>query len=180
MNMSLGTTLDLSNVQPAGEYTPLPEGVYKAICHEFSVSEKDYGVGAKVKFTIVEGKYTGRQISDHFSVIHRTSPQAQDISQRRLRAWCDALGLPPSLESGEVLLHRPVMIKLKVDQPRTVGDKTYGAQNRIETFYAADSATEAKSAPVLRAPAAAVQAKVAAPSPSPVAPTAAKSMPWKR
>jgi hypothetical protein len=187
MNMHFGTRLDLTNVQPAGEYLPVPEGIYKVICHEFEVVQKENFTGGKVKFTIVEGEHANRKVNDFFILTHSTSQQAQDIGQRRLRAWCDALGVSPNIESAEPLIHKPLMAKIKVEKPRTVGDKEYGAQNRIETFMPADSASAATpaAAPVLRPavasvpaakPAAAAQAALAT---TPAA-SAPKAMPWKR
>jgi hypothetical protein len=191
MNMLFGQKLDLSAVAPAGEYTPLPEGVYAVICTEFDVETKnnqkgDLVTGAKVKFQVIEGQYAGRKISDYFIIMHSGSAMAQDIGQRRLRSWCDALGIAPTLESAEPLLHKPVKAKVKIDPTRTVGDKTYNAQNRIETFFAADSASAAApvAAQVIRPAVATVPAArpaAAAPAAPATMPAATpKAMPWKR
>ena len=193
MNMFFGQALDLSETKPQGDYTPLPEGVYTVICTEFDVENKINAkgqnvTGAKVKFQVIDGEHTNRRISDYHIIMHSGSAQAQDIGQRRLRSWCDALGISPILESAEPLLHKPVKVKVKIDPERTVGDKTYGPQNRVETFFPVDSAPAAAPAPkavarpaVAASPApkaavAAAPAKVAAPAPA----QPAKAMPWKR
>jgi len=187
MGMEFGMTLDLTNVEPAKEYeyTPLPEGTYKVICHEFDVVEKPWGKGAKVKFTVIEGEYQNRRCNDFFIILH-TNTQAQDIGQRRIRAWCDALGIPPNLESAEPLLHKPVMAKIKIDPPRVVGDKEYKEQNRIETFFAADVTPAAAPVPpkvtrpaVAKVPAAKPAAAASA-IPATANAAAPKAMPWKR
>lgn len=186
MTMFFGTNLDLSSVKPSGERTefqPIPAGNYKVICTSFEVQPKDYGLGAKVKFQVLDGEYAGKVIFDHFILTHSVSAQAQQIGQSRLRAWTDALGLPPSLDSAKPLINRPVMAKIKIDKERTVGDKTYNAQNRVETFFAEDSATGAGSAaaPVARPAVVASPAPKAAVATSPATgATPAKAMPWKK
>lgn len=185
MNMHFGTRLDLTKIEPAAEYeyVPLPEGVYKVVCHEFEVTEKDWGIGAKVKFTVVEGEHTGRKANDFFIITHRNA-QAQDIGQRRLRSWCDALGIPATLESGEPLIGKVVLAKIKIDPAREKDGKVFNAQNRIEYFLAAEdeSAAVAAPKPVTRPAVAASPAPKAAVAAAPATTqaVASKSMPWKR
>lgn len=180
MSTFFGTQLDLTNVSPQGTYEPVPAGTYRVVCTEFEVVDKDWGKAGKVKFQIIDGPHSNRQINDLFIITHHNSAQAQDIGQRRIRAWCDALGISPVLESADPLLNKPVIAKVKIDPPRTVGDKTYNAQNRIETFFADSDVQQAApmAAPVQR------PAAVAAPKPAvaaaPAAAASAKPMPWKR
>jgi hypothetical protein len=186
MNMFFGTTLDLTNVDPnAGSFSPVPEGEYKVVCTDFDYGEKFNDKnqrvgGAKVKFQILEGEYAGRKVNDYFIIRHDGSADAQRIGQARLRSWCDALGVHPSLESAEVLLHKPVMAKVKVDSPRTVNGKTYNEQNRIESFLPADGAqVAAKPATVMRPAAAASPAKAAVVA-APAQAAAKGKMPWDK
>jgi hypothetical protein len=182
MNMLFGTKLDLNKVPAPGSYEPVPAGTYKVICNEFDVQQKAFGEGAVVKFEIVEGPHAGRKVNDFFILSHSTSDMAQGIGQRRMRAWCEALGVDLNLESAEPLLYKPVLAKIRIEPARIVGEKTYNAQNRVETFFrSSDSAAPAAAkvaAKVERPAVAAVPAPKAAAVAAPA--KEAGQMPWKR
>lgn len=182
-----GEVIDVSNAQPQQEYTPLPAGWYPALCTKIDVQRKDWGMGANIKFKITEGEYANRTVRDFMVLQHKTSPEAHDFAQRKLRAWTDALGIPPALTSADPLLHKVVMINVSVSQPRNVNGKEYGPGNRIDTFAAYNGmpvTAQPQPAQVQRpaAPAAPVVQQAAparAPSAAPAG-NGARLMPWQR
>ena len=179
-----GETLDLTNTAPATEYKPLDPGNYPAVLIEAETQQKPYGVAAKVKFKVADGPSTGRTFSDTLIIIHKGSPQAHDIAQRRLRSWCDAIGISPNISSLDPFLGRTVNVKLRVDPAREDNGKQYGPTNRIESFSSASAAATAP-APVTR-PAAPVATASIAPSQTvataatTAASAPAKQMPWQK
>ena len=183
-----GNTVDASNAKPAGETGPVPDGWYVAALTEIDVEQKNWGLLAKVRFKVLEGDHTGRLIFDNMTLTHNTSAQAHDIGQGRLKAWCDAIGIPANLTSADPLLGKTVLVKVKVEQGSSYQDKRTGEtregkpQNRIETFkaYAPHAAgtdmvqrTMPAAAPQQAAPPAA--AAQAAPAPGARGP-----MPWEK
>lgn len=183
-----GEAIDLTNTKASTGFEPLPAGVYPAMLIDIECVPKDWGLLGKVKFKVTEGEFAGRLIMDNLTMVHRTSQQANDIGQSRLRAWCDAAGVQPNLTSAEPLLHKTVLVKVKVEGERKGADgKTYGPQNRIETFTAYEGAAAAPvtfSAPApapAQRPAASPAATAAVPPvQAAAAGAAAKAMPWEK
>lgn len=183
-----GESLDLTNTAPATEFKPLDAGTYTAVCIEAVTESKDWGVNAKVKFKITEGANTNRIISDGgFGIIHRKSEKANDINQRRLRSWCDAIGIPPNINSLDQFIGKTVNVKVRVEQSNGINPKTgnaYGPSNRIDSFSAA-SATALAPSPIQRTASPAATAAVAPSQTAALAETTAaqapvKKMPWQQ
>lgn len=209
-----GNSVDLSNKEPAGEFAPrqepVPENWYPMVLTEIDTDQKPWGVGAKVKFKVTEGEHSGREVTDYFIITHNQSAEANDIGQRRLRAWCDALGLPPNLQSADPLLYKTVYAKVRVEQGKDYQDKKTGEmrkgslQNRIDTFKAYGNVAPAATAPAPQyqpqpqayapvpqqyaAPAPQPQYQQPAPAPQQYAPPSAQAaapaqrgpMPWEK
>lgn len=184
-----GETIDLSNVAPNPGFEPLPPGHYPVMCISAEPKRGPKGLGVKIVLTVTDGPFQGRKIFDYCIITHENA-QAQDIGQRRLREWCDALGVPPNLSDMAPLMNRTLLAKVKIDPARTAGDKTYDAQNRVESFKAYDgmpvgTVPNQQPAQVARPVSAAATAAVApAPQAAPVATTVAapvaKKMPWNK
>lgn len=186
MNMFFSRPLDLSNVDAndRGSFEPIPEGDYKLVCTDFDIQKKENGdEGAKVKFDVVEGEYAGRKVFDYINVFH-SSAMAQEIGQKYLRGFMDAVGIPPNeFESPEQLIGYPFNAHVKIEpgSVNKVTGKTYKPSNKISYFHAAEAAEAApapKAAPVKRAAAPASPAPKAAAAAAPAAPAA--KMPWKK
>ena len=184
-----GETIDLRNTAPAAEYKPLPEGWYTAIFVEGETQPKDWGVNAKVKFKITEGEYANRVIFDNLTIVHRTNQQANDISQRRLRAWCDAINIDPNINGLDPFMGRTVRMKIKIDGGSKGKDgKDYPPSNRIETFAVHDGMPAGASASPAYVPRTAAAPAPTSPTQSPAAQTVThaaaapgkKVMPWEQ
>lgn len=199
-----GNAVDLSNTKPAAEFAPrqepVPENWYPMMLIDIETRKESWGIGANVTFKIVEGELAGREVKDFFIFVHSGSAKANDIGQERLRAWCDALGLPPNITSADPLVHKTVYAKVRVEQGKDYQDKKTGEmrqgrpQNRIDTFKAYGAAPAAPAyqpQPYAAAPAPAYQPapQQYAPQPQhqqPVAPTAPPAagprgpMPWEK
>lgn len=190
MNAFFGATLDLSDVT-SPSFDPVPAGNYLAVCSEFAVEDKVTEKGAikqaNCRFQILEGPHASRLVFQTISILHH-SDRAQSYGQGMLAAWCDALEVDKtSLESGDVLMNRPVGIKVKISPPREWNGKLYDARNEVQTFMASDAVNgtsgHAPAAPVHKA----AKPVAAAPAKAPVAATAspapaarAGKMPWNK
>ncbi len=182
-----GETLDLTNTAPATEYVPLPAGVYPAALIDCEVLQKPHGISVKAKFKVVDGPSNGKTFLDTMILIHRNSPQAHDIAQRRMRSWCDAIGVSPNVTSMDPFIGKTVNVKLRIDPPREHEGKQYSASNRIESFsaYGAVAPANGQPAPVPRpvapvAPAAVAQTQSVAQAAHPATGTQEKRMPWQK
>lgn len=184
-----GNTIDVSNAPERPAFVPLEPGWYVGMCTDFEAKTSEKGLGAKVTFTISEGKYSGRKVFSYLVITHNTSQQAHDIGQRRLKDWCDALGVPTTLSDAAPLMNKNLMIKLRVDPAREFNGRTYEPSNSIESFKPWDGMPvgEGNSQPaqvVRPAPAASTAAVAQTTSAAPAATTAAaapaKKMPWQK
>lgn len=189
MQLSFGQSMNLSGVDPAAnDFDPLPTGWYAGVAVEIDVQQKDWGLGANVQMKVTEGQYANRLAFDFLTLMHRTSAQANDIGQKKLRQWCDATGTDyVNLQSAEPFLGKLVKFRLSVLPPKEYIDKNGVRQpgkskNRIDAFAAYDAPS---SAP---APVAAPAQQAVQPAPVQVSPVVAAqatqrpagTMPWNR
>lgn len=189
MQTGFGFNIDLNNTAPATErdYSPLPAGWYPAVLLEFDVKpmKDNVGLSAKVMMKVTEGEFSNRQIRDWLTLVHNTSPQANDIGQSRLRAWCDAVGIPPNLSSADPLIGKTVLVKVKQETGKDWTDKDGVVrkgrlENRIETFKAYGPVPAAvPPTPVQQFTPAALPAATAAVPPA-AASGAKPRMPWEK
>ena len=164
----LGGTFDASQVEPQGDYTPIPPGEYvvQIISSEMVETSSRNGSMLKLEIEVIEGDQAGRKIYDR---INLDNPNAQtvEIAQRTLSAICHATG-KLSVQDSEELHNLPMVAVVKVDPPRVGKDgKKYGASNSVKTYKAL--ANGAASAPA---------ASAGGFKPKPAA--SAKAAPWKR
>ena len=164
----LGGTFDATQVEPQGDYSPVPPGEYKVsiTSSEFVETKGGNGHMLKLEIEILEGDQAGRKLFDRLN-LDNPNAQAVEIAQRQLSAICHAVG-KLSVSDSDELHGLPMVAVVKVDQPRTGKDgKEYGASNAIKSYKAIGNGFVA-------APAAS-GFKPAAP-----AATSAKSAPWKK
>ena len=185
-----GETVNVSNVVPAETLEALEAGWYVAVLTKANVQLKDYGLTSKLQFKVAEGPAAGKTFFDNsFIITHKNSAQAHDIAQRRLRSWCDAVGIEPNIAGLDVFLGKTVRVKLRREEGRQYEGKSYGPSNRIEAFAAHDGRpleSAAQPSQVLRsatAPASTAAAPAqpaAAAAPAAGTAPAAKRMPWQK
>lgn len=140
---NLGGTFDASQVEPAGDFTPVPPGDYKVqiISSEMVATKTGNGHMLKLELEIVDGDQAGRKLYDRLNLDNPNS-QAVEIAQRTLSAICHAVGRM-SVQDSEELHMLPMVAVVKVDPPRNVNGKEYGASNSVRTYKATGNSTAA-------------------------------------
>lgn len=141
----LGGTFDATQVEPQGDYTPVPPGEYKVqiTASEFVENSAKTGHMLKLELEIVDGDQAGRKLYDRLN-LDNPNAQAVEIAQRTLSAICHAVG-KLAVQDSEELHMLPMIAVVKVDPPRTANGRDYGPSNSIKTYKAAGSAAPAAS-----------------------------------
>lgn len=137
----LGGTFDATQVEPQGDYTPIPPGDYKVqvIASEMKETSNHNGHMLVLEMEIIEGDQGGRKLFDRLN-LDNPNAQAVEIAQRTLSAICHATG-KLSVQDSEELHMIPMVAVVKVDPPRKGKDgKEYGASNSIKTYKAIETA----------------------------------------
>lgn len=136
----LGGTFDATQVEPQGDFTPVPPGEYKVqiISSEMVATKTGSGHMLKLELEIVEGDQAGRKLYDRLN-LDNPNQQAVEIAQRTLSAICHAVG-KLSVQDSEELHMLPMIAVVKVDPPRSANGKDYGPSNSIKTYKAAGGA----------------------------------------
>jgi len=142
------------DVEPASEFTPLPNGQYVAVIGESDVKTTKRGDGKYLElvFVILEGEYTNRKIWTRLNIVNR-NPVAQQIAIGHLSSICRAIGVMKTVDSSE--LHNVPLRITVVCKPRGDGN---GLTNEVTYFGPVDGA----AAPAASAPAAAAQTRAEA------------------
>lgn len=163
----LGGTFDATQVEPQGDFTPVPPGEYKVqiISSEMVETSSKNGHMLKLELEILEGDQAGRKLFDRLNLDNPNS-QAVEIAQRQLSAICHAVG-KLSVQDSEELHMKPMVAVVKVDPARSANGREYGPSNGIKTYKALAGAAPAASGGFR-------------PSTQPSGSGAASSAPWKR
>jgi hypothetical protein len=163
----LGGTFDATQVEPQGDFTPVPPGDYKVQITSSEMVENSAKTGhmLKLEIEIIEGDQAGRKLYDRLN-LDNPNQQAVEIAQRTLSAICHAVG-KLSVSDSEELHMKPMIAVVKVDPPRSANGKEYGPSNSIKSYKAAGGAVPAQSSGFK-------------PSAPPAGSGSASSAPWKR
>lgn len=127
---ALPGVFDATQVEPQGEYTPIPAGEYKVqiITSEMQENGQKTGSFLKLELEIMEGEQAGRKIFDRLN-LDNPNATAVEIAQRTLSAICHAVGVL-SVQDSEELHFKPMIAVVVVTPPK--GE--YGAGNNIKTY----------------------------------------------
>lgn len=125
---------DPNNV--AGEYEVIPAGEYLAEITASEMAENSARTGhfLKLELTILDGDQAGRKLFDRLN-LDNPNQTAREIAERTLNAICVATG-KMAVQQSEELHGIPMVIKVKVDPPRTANGKEYGPSNSIGAYKA--------------------------------------------
>ena len=125
------------------DFSPIPEGTYKAVIFESEMKQtKTGGEMLVLTWEIKEGPHTGRRIWDRLNVVNK-NPKAENIAKADLAAICMSMGLDGCTDS-EQLHWKDVDIKVVVKPPQN----GYDASNEIKGYAApAGAATPPPAAP---------------------------------
>lgn len=80
-----------------GDYTPVPEGVYRVMIVEDEMKQTKNGTGQylELKMSIVEGEHKNKTFYERLNLINN-SEQARNIAHRNFGSICEQLGIDPN------------------------------------------------------------------------------------
>lgn len=137
---------DANNVEPAGDFEPIPAGKYLAVITESEMKPTKAGTGNYLQFTfqVIEGPFSNRLLWARLN-LDNANDTARKIAQGELSALCRAVGVLAPNDSVE-LHNLPLVIHVRCKKRSDTGEIT----NEIKGY----SKKESPAAPVNSAPAA--------------------------
>lgn len=132
--MSLIEGFDANQIEPTGDFEPIPAGTYLAVITDSEEKETKSGNGVylQLTFQIIEGEHEGRLLWDRLN-LDNPNKQAVEIARRTLSAICRAVNvLTP--KAKEELHDIPLAIKVKQTTRKDTGE----AKNEIAAYKAKD------------------------------------------
>ena len=158
-------SFNVSEVTPAQEYKPLPEGKYEAVIADSDVKPTRSGNGSyiQLEFEVVSGEYKGRKLWGRYN-IENSNREAVEIGRSQFAAVCQAVNIPSPRDTSE--LHNCTLILSVKCRRRKDSDEL---ENTIGGYKPKTAAAAPQAAAVAKQP---VAPAVTAPAPS--------TAPWAR
>jgi hypothetical protein len=115
---------DANNVEPAGDFEPIPAGKYVGVITDSELKPTKAGTGnyLQLTFQIIEGPYSNRLLWARLN-IDNPNDTARKIAQGELSALCRAVGVLAPNDSVE-LHNLPVVIHVRCRKRTDTGDIT--------------------------------------------------------
>jgi Protein of unknown function (DUF669) len=116
------TGFDANDVDPRGDFEPLPEGSYLAVITDSDMKENKAGTGRylKLTFQVADGPHKGRLLWEQLN-LHHPNELAVKIARAELSAICRAVGVMAPQDSGE-LHDLPLVIRVRCMKRKDTGD----------------------------------------------------------
>jgi len=113
---------DATNVEPQGDFEPLPAGKYLVIMTDSQMKETKSGTGhyLELTFQVVDGQYKGRLLWSRLN-LDNPNPTAVKIAQGELSSICRAVGVMRPKDSVE-LHNLPLQVSVKCKKRQDTGD----------------------------------------------------------
>lgn len=139
MNVGNLGNFDAREVEPAGDFSPLPEGEYIAAITGSEMKPTKSGTGKylELSFQVLEGEWSGRLLWSRLN-LDNPNEQAVKIARGELSAICRATNVLTPTDSSD-LHDRPLTIKVVVRTRNDTGEPT----NEIKAYRARTSSTPA-------------------------------------
>ena len=115
---------DATQVEPAGDFAPLPAGQYLCIATDSQMKPTKKGDGRylQVELEVLEGEHKGRKLWDRF-VLEHSNDRTVAIAKSSLAGLCTAVGVPRPRDSAE--LHNiPVLVRVACTKRTDTGEIT--------------------------------------------------------
>lgn len=115
---------DATQVEPAGDFAPLPAGQYLCIACDSQMKPTKKGDGRylQVELEVLEGEHKGRKLWDRF-VLEHPNDRAVAIARSSLAGLCTAVGVTRPRDSVE--LHNvPVLVRVACTKRGDTGEIT--------------------------------------------------------
>ena len=144
---------NVSEVAPAQEFQPLPEGKYEAVISDSDVKPTRAGNGSyiQLEFEVVSGEYKGRRLWGRYNV-ENTNREAVEIGRAQFSAVCQAAGVPSPRDTAE-LHNRTLVLSVRCKRRKDTDE----LENVISGYKPKETAQPA--APVQQQPATAPWAR---------------------
>ena len=170
---------DANQVEPMGDFTPIPAGDYQAIATASTWEPTKAKDGEFLKFTfeVLSGEYRGRNVFTRLNLKNKNAT-AVKIAQSELSSICRAVGVMRPRDSAE-LHNKPLMVKVALEERN---DKPGEFSNRLKGYSPMGSSPAQAPASVAQAARAEAEAvfggpPTTAPTPAPATPA---TPPWRR
>ena len=104
---------NVSEVAPAQEFQPLPEGKYEAVISDSDVKPTRAGNGSyiQLEFEVVSGEHKGRRLWGRYNV-ENTNREAVEIGRAQFSAVCHAVGVTNPKDTAEMTAIAMMLISL--------------------------------------------------------------------
>jgi hypothetical protein len=166
--------VDLSTVEDAQDYSPIPPGKYAVVATAIEMKDsKSGGKYVKATFDLTE-QYAGRKIFENFNLVNANATTVE-IAQRQVKQFLAAAGIDPNQPLKLSVIREGIGVEVLATVSVDPGKGDYGPSNRIKRY---DYIEQAAPAPVQQR---------AAPAPRPtqqvppqVAPRTGGAQPWKK
>ncbi|UYV11913.1 MAG: DUF669 domain-containing protein [Phycisphaera sp.] len=115
---------DATQVEPAGNFAPLPAGQYlcAAVDSQMKPTKKGDGKYLQVELEVLEGEHKGRKLWDRF-VLEHPNERTVAIAKSSLASLCTAVGVTRPRDSAE--LHNvPVLVRVACTKRNDTGEIT--------------------------------------------------------
>lgn len=111
-------TFNVSEIAPAQEFKPLPEGHYETVITDSDVRQTRAGNGSYIvlEFEVTEGEYKSRRLWGRYN-IENTNRDAVEIGRSQFAAVCQAAGVPNATDTSQ-LHNRTVILSVKCRKRR--------------------------------------------------------------
>jgi hypothetical protein len=126
---------DATKHEPMGDFTPMPDGDYRAIATDSEFKQTKAGTGEYLQITweLLDDPYKKRRIWSRLN-LNNPNITAVEIAQRELSSICRAVGILQPRDSSE--LHgKPLILKIGTEKRKDTGEVT----NRIKGYKPIDA-----------------------------------------
>lgn len=122
---------DANNVEPAGDFEPIPAGKYVAVITESEFKPTKAGTGSylQLTFQVTDGPCANRLLWARLN-LDNPNATAQKIAQGELSAICRAIGVLAPNDSVE-LHNLPLVINVRCKKRADTGELT----NEIKGYF---------------------------------------------
>lgn len=153
---------NVSEITPAQEYKPLPEGKYEVVIADSDVKATRSGTGTyiQLEFEVVSGEYKGRKLWGRYN-IENSNREAMEIGRSQFAAVCQAVNVSNPRDTSE--LHNLTLILSVKCRKRKESDEL---ENSISGYKPKEAGVAAQTATVAQqavSPATTAPATAAAP-----------------
>ncbi len=137
---------DANQVEPTGDFEPLPAGKYLAVIADSEMKATKAGTGnyLQLTFAVIDGPHKDRRLWARLN-LNNPNAQAVQIARAELSAICRAVGVPAPNDSVD-LHDLPLVITVKCKKREDTGDIT----NEIKGFAKKETLANA-AAPAMTA-----------------------------